>query len=1371
MPQQRFKSTTYRFQPYNSFDRYNLPDTRTSIISSQSNLQDNNSDSHSSENFQNSLDLNVTPLPIWQPSTRLKNLHTRFKNTILCEHICLPCVFCGKLLYPTKAKWIPYNENFTYPLEINFQTIDVYIRGEGSSRTTCVCESCKNNQKRYPCPKLHPIPDEINAIPITQRRFLSPVFLHCSLGRNLDANRYTEYRTLEGDMQFSKNMRALKLYSGILGAFLTNPENQNNNNNLSWLTPQLCTAARWLKHHNKYLRPYSRLISASSLLSETYQDTFPTAMHLPSDTNAPPFQEGDIILSSADFSTEVHNEDFHYTHLMAGFVQTPTTTLPLSFDNPDLEALIFPDIFPDGNGHFSTQNINNSEDDSTKVETYGKYIKHRLLCADPRFRLHPYWPHYSYLRLEKLRNHQNTTRIWRQRQADRTLRPPTASELITRSVYSGKRMIDETKTITLPSFIRTGETYFNEKLLHINAMMREYNLPSLFITLTAAETKWSHLKDILKSTDNKDTNPTNRPLHTTHHFTHRKKELWNRVWRQPANSNWGHLNHFFERVEFQNRGAPHTHTILWVEKSIPEMIEENLIRSDLPDPNTEPELYQLVLSHQIHTCSPGKCGGPAPPGQVCKKKFPRPYSPITYYDAEQSRYVYRCVNERDRWVVPYHAPTLLIWNAHMNIQYVSSKNLGKYLTKYVVKSEPTHVFNISEGDKYREHIVARRLSSMECMFLLLGETICNSSVQVKYLPTEPPTTRSRAIRPISTISDDEEDPYWKDLIEKYFARPHTDEFNHITYPNYFKNYTLSTKRPSNNRTIYQDELNYYVTKRSTPLVTRYRHLKVQNGESFFYQQLLLTTPCRSERELLGNYTSYREKYLSLHPDFQSSIHNTTDMSETEHRHSLENQFNTIITQIIETLANIITPQIAEILTKQLDALKLTPPIFPENAMLHLPEEQYILYNTIVSNLGPLQSRKYPFFFITGSGGTGKTYITRLIIDWINSQNKTYLLTAPTGVAAQNIGGQTIHSALRLTQSGSGYQSLAFYDLEFKKKLQSIQILIIEEISMVSAALFNFISNLFARIHNSDIAFGGICVIAVGDLAQLPPVRGDYVFYSSIWQLFYPLFLHKPQRHQEDEEFYQMLEEIRFGTISDATWSKLVEKATNYNNDQSPDSLLTTTHIVGYCETSKQINNTICNTLPVNGDKFLIAESIDFLEGKRVPPEHTQSQFKLKTNMPPIIRLQQGARVMYLNNSLINDGICNGTIGVVTDINKQQPSVQVAFCTHGAINHRWIARDTTYFYSNGQHASRTQFPLQNSFSLTTHKTQSLTLPSATIDLSQMFAPGQAYTAISRCPKWNHIQITNLNRSSFMVDPDVIKEYARLKQIASQPLPIS
>jgi hypothetical protein len=82
----------------------------------------------------------------------------------------------------------------------------------------------------------------------------------------------------------------------------------------------------------------------------------------------------------------------------------------------------------------------------------------------------------------------------------------------------------------------------------------------------------------------------------------------------------------------------------------------------------------------------------------------------------------------------------MIWDAHMNIQYVSSHKLAFYLTKYIAKSEPFHVFNIKEGDKFREHVVAHRLGSIELMFLILGETICNSSSAVIYLTTDPPPT-------------------------------------------------------------------------------------------------------------------------------------------------------------------------------------------------------------------------------------------------------------------------------------------------------------------------------------------------------------------------------------------------------------------------------------------------------------------------------------------------------------------------------------------------------------------------------------------------------------------------------------------------------
>ena len=113
-------------------------------------------------------------------------------------------------------------------------------------------------------------------------------------------------------------------------------------------------------------------------------------------------------------------------------------------------------------------------------------------------------------------------------------------------------------------------------------------------------------------------------------------------------------------------------------------------------------------------------------------------------------------------------------------------------------------------------------------------------------------------------------------------------------------------------------------------------------------------------------------------------------------------------------------------------------------------------------------------------------------------------------------------------------------------------------------------------------------------------------------------------------------------------------------------------------------------------------------------------------------------------------------------------MQVAFCIQRAIVHKWITPQTGYFHVAGQCASRTQFPLQNAFSLTVHKTQSATLPRTTIDLSQLFAPGQAYSAMSRCKTWDNVQITGLDRNAFMADPEVIEEYKRLESIASHPL---
>jgi len=321
-------------------------------------------------------------------------------------------------------------------------------------------------------------------------------------------------------------------------------------------------------------------------------------------------------------------------------------------------------------------------------------------------------------------------------------------------------------------------------------MVQGFGLPQIFYTMTMAESHWSHLRNILSKTDNKDTLPSNRPLHTYLHYHHRLSSMHQHLWKNPNLTDWGNWLHHFERDEFQNRGAIHTHGIAYLSKSIPELIDSNVIRADMPDPNLEPELYELVKKHQIHTCD-SRCGGPAPNGSRCRKGFPQPYSNTTYEDSNSLRYIYRRTKEEDLYVVPYHAPTLFLWNGHINFQYVTTRQFAKYMTKYVTKSEPTEYFDISEADAFRKHVLARRLGSMEVMILLLGYSICRSSIAVEFLPSIPSEVRNKAIKPPYLLQQEEQlSPYWDDAIDKYFDRPSEDIFDDITYPLYHRNYTI-----------------------------------------------------------------------------------------------------------------------------------------------------------------------------------------------------------------------------------------------------------------------------------------------------------------------------------------------------------------------------------------------------------------------------------------------------------------------------------------------------------------------------------------------------------------------------------------------------
>jgi len=133
-------------------------------------------------------------------------------------------------------------------------------------------------------------------------------------------------------------------------------------------------------------------------------------------------------------------------------------------------------------------------------------------------------------------------------------------------------------------------------------------------------------------------------------------------------------------------------------------------------------------------------------------------------------------------------------------------------------------------------------------------------------------------------------------------------------------------------------------------------------------------------------------------------------------------------------------------------------------------------------------------------------------------------------------------------------------------------------------------------------------------------------------------------------------------------------------------------------------------------------------------------------LPSELIIREGARVMFLTNKLFKDELCNGSIGVVTKLIDEN-HIEVAFPINNGINQVVVEKITTYFNLNGAPAQRTQFPLQNAFALTVHKTQGLTLPHATVSLDdQMFANGQAYVAMSRAKSWQNLEIRSFNQDA-------------------------
>lgn len=382
-------------------------------------------------------------------------------------------------------------------------------------------------------------------------------------------------------------------------------------------------------------------------------------------------------------------------------------------------------------------------------------------------------------------------------------------------------------------------------------------------------------------------------------------------------------------------------------------------------------------------------------------------------------------------------------------------------------------------------------------------------------------------------------------------------------------------------------------------------------------------------------------------------------------------------------------------------------------------------------------------FLTGSAGTGKSFTLKEIINHLKFKDISFGVTALTGCAAVLINGQTIHSFLYLGISRNLeeiYKNLC----KFKGsliKLQKLQSLIIDEISMMDEELFNLINNLLMKIKNNDFPFGGIQMILVGDFYQLPPINGDYCFISESWNKLSlsTVILTELIRQKDDNKLQLILEEIRNGKPTKETIETLKElKETVFLN--------------------KEIKPTRLYPINVNVDKININEFKKLLK-KNNDDVIEYKAFSNKGDKTDSydITLTIGAQIMVIRNISIENKLFNGTRGIVVDLDKTSVIIK-------DINND-IHKIEYYTDINQNDKTRhiSFMPLKLAYAMSIHKSQGASIDFLEIDLGDdIFISGQLYTALSRATNINNIKILNISKNSFILNKKVKNFYESIKK---------
>jgi len=381
-------------------------------------------------------------------------------------------------------------------------------------------------------------------------------------------------------------------------------------------------------------------------------------------------------------------------------------------------------------------------------------------------------------------------------------------------------------------------------------------------------------------------------------------------------------------------------------------------------------------------------------------------------------------------------------------------------------------------------------------------------------------------------------------------------------------------------------------------------------------------------------------------------------------------------------------------------------------------------------------------FLTGKAGTGKT---TFLHQMKGNTEKRMVITAPTGVAAINAGGVTLHSFFQLPfgpfipgsdAHETGRQRLFRFSREKKQTIKSLDLLVIDEISMVRADLLDSVDAVLRQQRHNDQPFGGVQLLMIGDLHQLSPVARpeEWKLLSQHYESVYFFSSHALSRtelvtielnhiyRQSDARFIKLLNQVRDNRLDAKTVEELNQRhIKNFTPEENQGYITMTTHN----NSADAINRTRLEALAGKEYRFDAEISGDF-------PEHTFPA-------PEALLVKSGAQVMFLKNDASPEKrYYNGKIGKITGISSQEihitcPGESEETTVEPVVwdNIKYTVNPDNMEIQEEIIGRFKQFPLKPAWAITIHKSQGLTFDKAVIDAKAAFTSGQVYVALSRC----------------------------------------